>query len=244
MSAYTFLPGDNEAWERAAVAAAKNTWEVVDEAIANARMGTVDPETILGRIVALRDPPGPVSDAEIRAILMGMITGFVPTNTMASGNMLEVLMQRPDYLEQAQKAVRAGDDDLLSRCLFEAMRFMPLNPGPFRVCTEDFVIAGGRRRATKIRKDMRVLISTQSAMFDKRTVQTPGRFKPGRPAHDYMLFGAGLHWCVGALVADAQITQTFKPLLACRKLRRAAGSAGKMSRIAAFPAHLTVEFER
>jgi cytochrome P450 len=244
MSAYTFDPSNNEAWGRAARAAARNMWPVVDAAIAKARAGKIEPDTILGRLAALAgEPDGGPSDKEIRSILMGMVTGFVPTNTMAAGHMLEMLLRRPDFLARAQDAALANDDDLLSRCLFEAMRFMPLNMGPFRVCSQDYVVAEGTPRATRIRRNTTVLVSTQSAMFDRNAVKAPRRFDPDRPAHDYMLFGAGLHWCVGARVADVQITQMFKALLIKRNLRRVAGRDGRLTRIGPFPAHLFVQFD-
>ena len=67
---------------------------------------------------------------------MGMIDGFVPTNTMACGHILEMLLRKPVFMAHAQAAASADDDALLKRCLFEAMRFKPLNPGPFRSCAE------------------------------------------------------------------------------------------------------------
>ena len=244
MSAYTFDPGKNEAWGRAARAAATNTRAIVDASIREARAAEPKPDTILGRLAALQPESGDgPSDLEIRSILMGMVTGFVPTNTMAAGHMLEMLLRRPDFLARAQGAALANDDDLLSRCLFEAMRFMPLNLGPFRLCSQDHVVAGGTSRATGIRRDMNVLVSTQSAMFDRNAVKAPHRFDPDRPAHDYMLFGSGLHWCVGAIVADAQITQMFKALLVRRNLQRVAGRDGKLTPIGPFPAHLFVQFD-
>ena len=59
-----------------------------------------------------------------------------------------------------------------------------------------------------------------------------------------MLFGHGLHWCVGAYIAAAQITQTFKVLLKRRGLRRAKGKAGTLQCYGLIPAHLLVEFDR
>ena len=244
MSAYTFDPSNNEAWGRAARAAAKNTWAVVDAAIEEARATEPKPDTILGRLVALeREPGGGPNNLEIRSILMGMVTGFVPTNTMAAGHILEMLLRRPDFMAQAGDAALANDDDRLSRCLFEAMRFMPLNLGPFRLCSRDYVVAEGTPRATRISRNTSVLVSTQSAMFDRNSVKAPRQFDPDRPAHDYMLFGGGLHWCVGAMVADAQITQMFKALLVRRNLQRVAGRDGKLTRIGPFPAHLFVQFD-
>jgi hypothetical protein len=52
-----------------------------------------------------------------------------------------------------------------------------------------------------------------------------------------------VHWCIGAPLAEAQIAQTLKPLLAKRNLRRAHGAAGRLSKIGPFPAHLIVEFD-
>ena len=57
-------------------------------------------------------------------------------------------------------------------------------------------------------------------MFDERGVVEPKKFDPDRRSHESMVFGYGLHWCIGAFLARAQITQTFKPLLK-RGIRRA-----------------------
>jgi hypothetical protein len=57
-----------------------------------------------------------------------------------------------------------------------------------------------------------------------------------------MLFGYGLHWCTGAFIAAAQITQTMKALLVQPNLRPAKGDAGAMQNLGPFPQHLTVEF--
>ena len=84
---------------------------------------------------------------------------------------------------------------------------------------------------------------TASAMFDDRKLDNPRAFNPDRPPSHYMLFGYGLHWCVGAYIAEAQITQTFKALLLKSNLRRAGGDAGKLRTFGPFPAHLTVQFD-
>ena len=83
--------------------------------------------------------------------------------------------------------------------------------------------------------------STQD--FDERRVVEPKKFRPDRRNHEYMLFGYGLHWCIGAFLAGAQITQTLKPLLKKRGLRRAPGRDGQMQTIGLMPAHLSVEFD-
>jgi cytochrome P450 len=208
---------------------------VVDAAILNPMGGN----TVIARLGA---PPLALPPNQIRAFMMGMIEGFVPTNIMAAGNILDMLLTHPEFLAAARAAALAGDDDLLAHCLFEALRFQPINFGPFRTCNRDFILAAGTRHATRIPQGTKVLVSTTSAMFDCAAVKRPFRFVPGRPASDLMHFGFGMHWCVGALIARAQITQMFKPLLLKADLRRAPGSFGTMQRHGGFPDRLDVVF--
>src|SRR5437870_2115865 len=215
---------------------------LIDEAIRNAKQGVNPSPTIVARLVAMqKQSAGDPSDDMIRAELFGMLAGFVPTNTIASGNVLEMLLRRPEFMASAQEAARTDDDELLWRCLFETMRFKPINPGPFRECAKDYTIADGSSKAKRIRAGTRLLVSTQSAMFDERRVVEPKKFRPDRRNHEYMLFGYGLHWCIGAFLAGAQITQTLKPLLKKRGLRRAPGRDGQMQTIGLMPAHLSVD---
>jgi cytochrome P450 len=83
----------------------------------------------------------------------------------------------------------------------------------------------------------------QSAMFDGRRIKLPREFNPSRPAEDYLTFGYGQHWCIGAYIAMAQITATFKALLLKKGLRRASGREGRLRRITIYPAYLQVEFD-
>ena len=74
-------------------------------------------------------------------------------------------------------------------------------------------------------------------------MKRPREFDPDRPADDYLVFGYGQHWCLGAYIAIAQLTQTFKVLLAKERLQRAPGKKGRLQYITMYPAHLWVEFQ-
>jgi len=245
MSMYMFAdPFNDPKLKPPALAGGKAVRAVVDASIASARSASPDSDTVARRLLAMQanNADGP-SDEIIRTYLVGMIAGFVPTNTMAAGNMLEILLQRPAFLAVARQAACDGDDERLRRCLFETSRFKPINPGPFRVCGTDTTVALGTQRAKRFRKGDVLLVSTQSAMFDERRVANPWAFDPDRPPTDYMLFGHGLHWCLGAFIAEAQITQTLKQLVARKNLRRAKGPSGKLQHLGSFPQHLMVEFD-
>jgi len=245
MSTFMFGdPTDNPVIRDQAIKAGNEFRPIIQAAIDSARGAPGPVNTVTRRLLAERTADGqPLPDPVIASVLIGMITGFVPTNTMAAGHMLEMLLRRPDFMGEAAAAAREGDDDWLWKCLWEAFRFLPLNPGPFRVCGEDAIVAAGTPRAKMLRKGTKLLPGTHSAMFDPRRIVRPNDFDPSRPADNYMMFGVGLHWCIGAPLAEAQITQTLKPLLAKRNLRRAHGAAGRLSKIGPFPAHLIVEFD-
>lgn len=214
--------------------------KVLDQAIDKERTTPSGDRTVIGRLMR-----NGVDVDLVRAILIGLIVGFVPTNTLAGGNILDTLLSRQGFFEAARAAALAGDDVLLSCCLFEALRFMPINAGPYRRCKVDYVLAEGTMRARRIKAGTWVLACTQSAMFDRKKVANPFDFIPGRPASDYMHFGFGMHWCVGAFVARAQLVNTFKPLLLRQGLRRADGPEGQMKRRqgSSFPESLVVQFK-
>ncbi len=245
MSNYTFRKiGIDPVAEHAASAAAPLVMAIVDGAIAAAKAGHKR-GTVVGHFVQLqRDAQAggcaAMDDTMLRSTIIGMTIGFVATATMASGHILEVLLRRKDAMSMCTQAAIAGDDDLLGRCLMEALRFYPINLGPWRICAEDYTFAKPTWQRSSVRKGAKVLVVTQSAMHDPRFVVKPGTFNPDRPTSDSFVFGKGLHWCVGAPLAIAQMTETFKPLLRRRPVRRAKGEAGRTRYFGAFPERLTV----
>jgi cytochrome P450 len=246
MSAYLFgRPGDTPGPEAVTARAAATCMSpLLEQAIHGARRGRDRSSTIVARLVGMQEQgAGDPGDETIRAELFGMVLGFIPTNTIASGNVLQMLFRRRDFMAEAQAAADADDDARLWRCLFEILRFKPINPGPYRVCATDYTIGDGGPRARRVPAGTPLLASTQSAMFDARRVVEPRRFRPDRPGHESMVFGYGLHWCIGAFLAAAQITQTLKPLLRRRRLRPADGRDGTLRRIGSMPVHLVVEFD-
>jgi cytochrome P450 len=187
-------------------------------------------------------PDKPISDEDIHVQLFGMVMGFIPTNVLAGGNMLDTLLNRPEFLKRARDAALADDDELLWRCLRETLRFRNINLGPFRVSAREYVVERGGYDEARIPAGAAVLASTQAAMFDARRVKHPQVFDPGRPDEDYMMFSVGQHWCLGAYIAIAQLTQTFKPLLRREGLARVDDKRGRMQRFNVFPLHMFVRY--
>jgi cytochrome P450 len=192
---------------------------------------------------AKRDSCGAIDDDRIHVQLFGMVLGFIPTNVLAAGNLLETLLDKPEFMLRTVQAARAGDDERLWRCLRETLRFRNINPGPWRLCAHDTLLANAHGRATRIRKGEQVLACTQAAMFDGRRITHPHLFDSNRPDEDYLVFGLGQHWCLGAYIAIAQITQMFKVLFTHFDVSPAPGAAGRMKRVSVFPLHQMVSLK-
>ncbi len=185
-----------------------------------------------------------MDDLGIRNNLVGLVIGAVPTISKAAVQALDQLLDRPDALAGAQRAAQAGDDDLLARHVFEALRFNPVNPLIYRRATRDTMIAVNTARAVKVPRSSMVLAANLSAMFDRLKLDDPDRFRTDRPWDSYILWGDGLHACFGAHINQVLIPAILKPLLLQKGLRRVAGDVGQIDTEGTpFPVHLWLEFE-
>ena len=258
MALSAFLFGDaygSEAVRGLAINAARRLRFVIDDAIARTqadlRRGRLDPaacETLVERLVVLQSQQ-PVSDAEIRAILVGLATGFIPTNTLAAARMLDVLLKRPEAMAAATAAALGDDLPAMRRIVLEAGRLNPaLAPGQWRYCPRGTILeVDGRKRV--IPAGTTLLVSTMSAMRDARVISNPGKFDPDRKGPDGqwqdpdLLFGVGPHTCLGKHLAIEQISALFSTLLRQPGLKPVAGRAGKLKSVGPFPRSLTMQFD-
>ncbi|NGN42936.1 cytochrome P450 [Mesorhizobium sp. CGMCC 1.15528] len=237
-------PGGKPIVRELAVVAAAHMTRAVDLSIQAVREGRTDRETPLGRLVEMLDRDTPaVSLGEVHSIMLGMIAGFAPTNLLAAGNCLDVILSRPEAQKAVEDAVADGDNEQLDRAIREAMRFKPIWFGPFRYAAQDVVIAKGTSRERTVKAGTSVMPATFSAMFDSDAVERPDEFDTNRPARDYLLFGHGIHQCIGAAMAKIQIAEAFRALFTKKGVRRAKGRAGKLNSLGAYPESLKVDFE-
>ena len=238
------LAGDPQIEARALDGAA-HTLAAIDAAVAQTeaaiKAGDTVPTSFISRAIALRDSGTEgFAGAGIRNNLIGLVIGAIPTISKASVQALDVLLDHPEALAEAQAAAARGDEAAVGAALFEALRFNPVNPVIYRRATRDCEIAAGTARACKISKGAMVMASNLSAMFDPAVVDSPVEFRAGRPWELYMLWGYGLHRCFGDAINRAIIPALLTPLLAGAPLSRAPGTAGHPDAATPFPAHFTV----
>lgn len=248
-------PFGNPDIRRLAMNARRRLVAVIDDAIVRTqrlvKTGAIDAshaDTLVARLVLIQQSE-PLSDHEIRAMLLGMATGFIPTNMLASANMLAVLLDHPDAMAMAQRAAREGDRVTMQKIVLEAGRLNPaLSPGQWRLCPNDTTIeVDGKKR--RIKAGTTLLVSTMSAMRDPRAWDDPKRFRLDRIGADGtakfpdLLFGIGPHACIGKHLAMAQITELFIALLSRDNLKPAKGAPGRLARVGPFPRHLVMTYD-
>jgi cytochrome P450 len=213
----------------AVTAAAMAAKDRVNAAI-DASAGTAGPETLLGRAVAAGKAGASAFDPDgIRANIIGIVIGAIPTLSKASCLAVQELLRRPEALAAARTAAQAGDEARVADHLWEALRFNPVNPILYRRAA-----LPARIGDTEVAANTMVLAANLSAMFDESVVERPTRFVAGRPWGIYALWGEGLHLCWGDRINKAILPAMLTPLLAKPGLRQLAAPDGQGT---PFPRH-------
>ncbi|HEX3874691.1 MAG TPA: cytochrome P450 [Solirubrobacteraceae bacterium] len=240
-----FVNVTNDPKIHAAALAAVGEWKpYLAGVIAERKAAGTAAEDVLGRLLAMQaNPDTAFADEQIAANLIGLMTGFVPTIATATSFALDVILDHPDALASAHDAALAGDDDTVRAILWEGMRLAPQGPGLIRRALTDFVVAEGTMHESLIKAGTVTFAATQSAMLDPAVIDDPNGFRPGRPAHDYLHFGAGMHVCFGRFANALQIPLIAKAVLKQSNVARAAGDAGKLVKTGPYPTTMAVTFD-
>jgi cytochrome P450 len=238
------VSGKQAVRERALVAA-EEMRPHLDAQIAHRRSrleaGHAEPDDALTRLLRASIDGEGLRDIAIRHNLIGLIAGWIPTVSKAFTCAVAEILSRPEVLAGARAAARSADHETMWRYLLEALRFRPQTWALLRTCTSDHTVAADTRRATRFHGGARVLIATQSAMFDERRITDPETFRIDRPLDSYLHFGHGLHTCFGLAINSVQLPAMAVALFEGPPITLPEPSRGIVYD-RSYPASLTVEF--
>jgi cytochrome P450 len=146
----------------------------------------------------------PLSMEELQGLGAQLIAaGFETTMGAISHGML-FLLTHPDQMARLR-----SDRSLMKGFVEEVLRYDAPVHGILRYSTEDVEIAG-----TRIPKGSIVMPRFGAANWDEAKYPNPEIFDIARPnAATHLSFGAGPHFCVGALLAKQEITSGFTAVL-------------------------------
>ncbi len=143
----------------------------------------------------------------------GLLIGAVETTSEAVVYALKQLFKQPERLDRAIALAKGDDEEAFDRVVWEALRFQPIAPYIFRKLSQDYTIAQGSERETKIPKGTTVLNVIASAMFDSAAFENPDEFDATRPFGKSFHFGFASHECMGKIVGMQMIPEMVRQVL-------------------------------
>jgi cytochrome P450 len=138
-----------------------------------------------------------LSHDELRNLVLNILVGGVDTSQSQLAHAVRLLAEHPDQYER----LRADPRGLALKAVDEAVRYEPITPFTARMTTADAEHRGVTFPAGTI-----VLISAWHA---NRDGIDPDEFDitADRPRARVLTFGAGIHYCVGANLARAEMQE-------------------------------------
>jgi cytochrome P450 len=191
--------------------------------------GLAGREDVLAMMVAARDEHGKgLSDGQLRDELITLIMAGHETTATAIAWALELLTHNPAILARA----RDGDEDYLEALAKETLRIRsPVPIGAGREVLEPFTV--GR---WTIPAGTAIFVNAYGVHHDPDVHPEPEVFRPerflGEPTDSYSFlpFGGGAHRCLGAGLAQLEITVVVGEILKRFELAAAAGAPARPAR--------------
>jgi len=136
-------------------------------------------------------------------LLIASTAGHETTSSAMGGGML-ALIEQPAAL-----ATLRADPSLWETTADEVVRFVSPVRHFLRTAVKDTVVGGVQVRAGEA-----VCMFYLSANRDETVFDAPFEFRPGRTPNRHLGFGTGAHYCLGRLLALAELRALFRELLA------------------------------
>jgi cytochrome P450 len=138
-----------------------------------------------------------LSDVECVNLVLNVLIGGVDTTQSQLAHAIRLLAEHPDQWA----ALRADPAGLAPGAVDEALRYEPITPFTARIVTEDMEVRGVGFPAGTV-----VLVAACTANRDG--LEHPDRFDITRTdAGRVTTFGAGIHYCLGANLARAELQE-------------------------------------
>ncbi|MET9952829.1 MULTISPECIES: cytochrome P450 family protein [Streptomyces] len=197
-SAQLFAAGRPEAID----AASHTVADYMTELIAAKRRNPTG--SLLDQLISARDEDDHLSEEELVSLAVLLLVAGHETTTSALGNALLALLQHPAELDHLRK-----NPDEVSAVLDELLRFdSAVSTATFRFTTEAVTLGG-----TDIPAGVPVLVALGAANRDPARFPAPDRLDLDRDAAAHLAFGHGIHRCLGAPLAKAEMEIVLRAVL-------------------------------
>lgn len=171
------------------------TAELCEYLLELVRERRADPQAdLISDLVRLGEPRAMSDEVVVRAA-SGLISAGTETIALAATRALHSLFKHP-----AEFARLRRNPSLMPGAVSELLRFDMGLFGMPRYVLEDFDLRG-----RSLRRGQLVVLSFMGAHRDPRAFEHPDRLDLGRETKNLIVFGRGLHHCIGANLARAEL---------------------------------------
>ncbi|TML19842.1 MAG: cytochrome P450 [Actinobacteria bacterium] len=160
-------------------------------------------DDLLSALIVAEEAGDRLTHDELRALIINLLFAGHDTTKAMLSIAIWLLMTHPDQL-----ALLRADPSLLVGAVEEFGRYETPISGIPRVPSQDITVAG-----VSIPAGSYLTVSVPSANRDPRRFDNPDRFDVTRTDNRHLTFGFGIHHCVGAAVARAEIQEALRVLV-------------------------------
>jgi cytochrome P450 len=163
----------------------------------------LDPgDDLVSTLIAAEAEGDRLSDVELVNLVLNVLIGGVDTTQSQLSHAIRLFAERPDQWEQLARG--AADD--VERAVEEVLRFEPITPFTARIMEEDV-----EHRGVVFPEGTIVIVCAFTANRDGDGIDDPLRFDPraDRGSAKPLTFGAGVHYCLGANLARAELQEAL-----------------------------------
>ena len=155
-------------------------------------------DDLISTLIAARFEGDKLSDAELVNLVLNVLVGGVDTTQSQLAQGIRLFAEHPDQWDR----VRADPDAMVPRAVEEILRYEPITPFTARIVEEELVY-----RDVVFPVDTVVMVC---AFTGNRDPGEPDVFdvaaeREGKP----LTFGAGIHYCLGANLARAELQEAL-----------------------------------